>query len=66
MRERAAAHQDEAITRGLKLGLVAGRCWMDDTQDVGIWVEELEYSELHRGFVHQDEDAVQVRWADDD
>ena len=39
---------------------------MGDTQDAGIWVEKLEYSELYRGFVHRDEDAVQVRWADDD
>ena len=66
MREHDAAHQDEAITSGLRLGLVAGRCWMGDTQDAGIWVEKLEYSELYRGFVHRDEDAVQVRWADDD
>ena len=50
-RERDAAHQDEAITSGLRLGLVAGRCWMGDTQDAGIWVEKLEYSELYRGFV---------------
>ena len=39
---------------------------MGDTQDAGIWVEKLEYSELYRGFMHQNEDAVQVRWADDD
>ena len=51
MREHDAAHQDEAITSGMRLGLVAGRCWMGDTQDAGIWVEKMEYSELYRGFV---------------